>query len=362
MFASWSQRRRLDEGTPLRAAGFEPEALLAELNVIIPTHNRAEQLRTCLLGLGRQTQTFGDFDVTVVVDGSTDGTRELLAGLPTPFRLHAIYQARSGQHVARNRGVAAGSGRYCLFLDDDIDPCPGLIAVHLRLLRARSDAVGLGAMPMNVNPGADWFARCFAEQWNGHYARLETGHRAPRWMDCYGGNLSLSRMAFEQVGGFAPDIPASHDIELGYRLQRQGLSFVYLPEAVGIHAERKTGRELRAVLERHGRAAVELSRRHPGALPTLLGKFWQPRRRVAVLRRLLLALRVPPALLSGLGPTMGGLPRQRQWSRFVAGYCFWYGVRLAIRDSDFWRRLTQVTPNRTSSTPSVQSATPPVDS
>jgi peptidoglycan/xylan/chitin deacetylase (PgdA/CDA1 family)/GT2 family glycosyltransferase len=314
------------------------------LNVIIPTHNRADQLRTCLQGLGRQTQAVGDFEVTVVMDGSTDGTQELLTSLRTPFRLRAIYQPRSGQHVARNRGVADSSGRYCLFLDDDIDPSPGLIAAHLAMLRTRSDTVGLGAMPMTVDPGADWFGRWFAQQWDERYARLEAGLRVPRWVDCYGGNLSLPRTAFEKVGGFASDMPASHDIELGYRLQRQGLSFVYLPEAVGIHAERKTGRELKTVLERHGRAAVALYRRHPEVLPDILGSFGQPSRRIALARRLLLALHVSPTLLSCLGPTLCRVGRQRQWSHFVASYCYWFGVRGAIGDSDFWRRLTQATP------------------
>lgn len=341
MFAGWNQTRRLHDERARCSADWEPEPRLPELSVIIPTHNRVEHVRACLLSLCRQTQPVDDYDVTVVVDGSTDGTRELLAGLPTPFRLHVIHQPRSGQHVARNRGVAASSGQYCLFLDDDIDPSPGLIAAHLELMRARSDAVGLGAMPMGLDPDADWFVRCFAEQWDARYARLKSGRRVPTWLDCYGGNLSLSRIAFEQVGGFAPDIPASHDIELGYRLQCRGLSFVYLPDAVGVHAERKTGEQLRAVLVRHGSAAVELYRRHPGVLPDILGTFWQAGRRVAISRRMLLALSVPPALLPTFARLISGEARRRQWGRFVAGYCFWYGVRRAISDPDFWRSLTQ---------------------
>ena len=327
------------------------------MSVIIPTHNRVEHVRACLLSLGRQTQPPGDYDVTVVVDGSTDGTRELLAGLPVPFGLQVIYQNRSGQQVARNRGVAASSGRYCLFLDDDIDPAPGLIAAHLQLMRARPDAVGLGAMPMGLDPDADWFVRCFAEQWDARYARLKSGRRVPTWLDCYGGNLSLARIAFEQVGGFAPDIPASHDIELGYRLQRRGLSFVYLPDAVGVHAERKTGQQLRTVLERHGSAAVELCRRHPEVLPDILGTFWRAGRRVALFRRMLLARPMPPALLATFARLMSE-ERRRQWGRFVAGYCFWYGVRQAVSDPGFWRSLTQAAPARTP--PSVKQASPPV--
>jgi peptidoglycan/xylan/chitin deacetylase (PgdA/CDA1 family)/glycosyltransferase involved in cell wall biosynthesis len=343
MFINWTPTRRRRERVAQTLVRGVPGAFLAELNVIIPTHNRAGQLRRCLEGLGRQTQSPDDFDVTVVVDGSTDATGSLLADLTLPFRLSVIHQSRSGQQVARNRGAAATSGRYCLFLDDDIEPAPGLIAAHLRLLRGREDAVGLGAMPMTLAPEADWFARCFAEQWNTRYAGLDAGRWVPAWVDCYGGNLSLPRTAFEQVGGFAPDIPSSHDIELGHRLERQGFTFVYLPEAVGGHAERKTGRQLSAMLERHGRAAVELYRRHPGVLPSLLGSFARPSRRSATLRRVLLAMQLPPALLTEVGRVLGA-SRQRRWGRFLSGYCFWYGVRREVHQADLWWRLTHGTP------------------
>src|SRR5438128_6012175 len=79
------------------------------LTVIIPTYNRVEFLRACLESLRLQTQPPSDFEVVVVVDGSTDGTRELLGSLATPYRLRAIYQQNCGQHIARNSGAAVAT-------------------------------------------------------------------------------------------------------------------------------------------------------------------------------------------------------------------------------------------------------------
>ena len=63
-----------------------------------------------------------------MVDGSTYGTSGMLADLTTPYRLNVICQENSGQGAARNRGIYAATGRYCLFLDDDMKAYRGLVA------------------------------------------------------------------------------------------------------------------------------------------------------------------------------------------------------------------------------------------
>jgi len=63
-----------------------------ELSVVIPTYNRREYLRACLESLARQTASPEEFEVVVTVDGSTDGTIEMLASLPTPYALRVLTQ------------------------------------------------------------------------------------------------------------------------------------------------------------------------------------------------------------------------------------------------------------------------------
>ena len=74
-----------------------------EASIIIPTYNRAEKLRRCLEALSVQTQPAPDFEVVVVVDGSSDGTLEMLASFETSFELRVIQQPNAGQSVALNR-------------------------------------------------------------------------------------------------------------------------------------------------------------------------------------------------------------------------------------------------------------------
>jgi glycosyltransferase involved in cell wall biosynthesis len=74
-----------------------------DLSIVIPTHDRVERLRACLAALARQTQSAADFEVVVIVDGSTDGTMAMLQDFDAPYLLRPIWQENSGQPRALNR-------------------------------------------------------------------------------------------------------------------------------------------------------------------------------------------------------------------------------------------------------------------
>jgi peptidoglycan/xylan/chitin deacetylase (PgdA/CDA1 family)/GT2 family glycosyltransferase len=316
---------------------------MSELSVIIPTYNRRDRLRRCLEALGQQTQAVTDFDVIVVDDGSTDGTAEMLAHLTTPFALRVIQQPKGGQSVALNRGAEAAD-RYCLFLGDDVIAGRDFVAEHLKAQRAHGGVVAIGQLTTRPPVTADWFARCFAKDWSDHYARLNQGVRLPRWSDCYSGNMSVPRQTLLAAGGFAVDLPANFDVELGYRLQQHGAAIVYLPAAQGEHDDYKDYRRLLNDDEREGRILPELTRRHPALLSEYLSTFWDTSPRAVRLRKFFLALRIQPHRLARLKPPSRYKHRTREWFRFLRAYAFWYGVRHALTDQETWRRMTCRTP------------------
>jgi glycosyltransferase involved in cell wall biosynthesis len=318
--------------------------MMPDLSVVIPTHNGAERLRKCLESLIRQTLPPNSFETIVVVDGSTDHTARMLEDLNPPFRLVVIQQNNQGAGAARNTGVAAARGTYCVFLDDDIIADPELLAEHLRVQRAEEGVVGLGAIPTVVPSHTGWLVRCFVEYSNEHCVRLASGGRPTYWRDCYSGNMSVARAAFSSVGGFATDMPRGEDVELGYRLSEQGLSFVYIPGALGTEMQRKDPRQLVADFEENAVAATEIYRRHPRTLPDVIPDFsWQGAESVW-LRRLLLATGIPPRVLVAVGPLAGKENRIRAWYGFIHSYCYWRGVRRGLADPQSWWQLTHSTP------------------
>ncbi len=322
----------------------DADATPIEVSVIIPTYNHASMLRACLASLCHQTQPPNDFEVIVVIDGSTDDTRQMLTNLTTPFRLRTCWQDNSGQCAALNRGIDAAIGRYCVILDDDMIADPALIAAHLRVQREHNGVIGLGQITCDLPGHADGFARYLAEWWRGHYSRLNSGQRLPSFKDCFSGNLSAPRAALRAIGGFAPDLTRNFDIELGYRLVQFGLPAIYIRDAIGHQDYQKNFPAITRDAKNEGASEVDLYRRNPAMLPGLrLAAFNATSPRAVLLRRLLLALHVPIRPLAVVGPLLRRRHWEGEWYRFLYDLCYWRGVHRAVPDRDTWQRLTRGT-------------------
>jgi glycosyltransferase involved in cell wall biosynthesis len=314
---------------------------MIELSIIIPTYNRAGRLRGCLEALSRQTQPAGDFEVIVVVDGSTDGTAEMLRQFSAPYRLHTVWQENSGQPGALNRGISQAQGPYCLFLDDDIVADPRLVAEHLQAQRQHQNVVAIGRITLSSTSGG-WYAAAFARGWHDRYRRLDRKNVTVTWQDCYSGNMSAPRELLQACHGFATELVRNYDVELAYRLGKQGCTFIYLPDAIGCQDERKEFRDLSLDAQKAGMVDVALYQRDPQMLSEALASFAEGSWRKLLLRRLLLAFRVPPRFLELLGRLIKEPARQYSWYSFVQNLCYWRGVRQAA--AGLWPQLTSATP------------------
>jgi glycosyltransferase involved in cell wall biosynthesis len=312
-----------------------------ELSVVIATHNRRQMLRRCLDALAAQSQDPSSFEVLVADDGSSDGTAEMVEGLETPFALRLLRLEQGGKSAALNAAIAAGPAPVCLFIDDDVVASPELVAGHLAAHREDPKALGIGPLAQPPARSRDWFPQAHAAAWNERYAEL-AGRRLD-WNECYGGNFSAPLEALREVGGFATDLPAIEDIELGYRLAAAGCVPRYLPAAGATHEDEKPRARLIVDVERYGAFCAEFAERQPAARPKLLGWFLEPTPREVMLRRALQTLRVPPGLLASLGSLMPGAGRKRVWFGFVSRYVFWRGVRSGVSRKR-WRQTTRGVP------------------
>ena len=88
---------------------------MPQISVIIPVFNREEYIAEALTSVFQQT--FQDFEIILVDDGSTDRTLDIARGFGS--RVQIIKQTHLGAAVARNRGFQQSSGEYIAFLDSD---------------------------------------------------------------------------------------------------------------------------------------------------------------------------------------------------------------------------------------------------
>jgi glycosyltransferase involved in cell wall biosynthesis len=105
------------------------------VSVIIPTYNSAEYIEEALESVFEQT--FQDFEIIVVDDGSTDGTGEILKKYGD--RIRYIFQGNSGPASARNQGIRTALGEFIAFLDADDLWVPTKLEKQLELFRQRKD-------------------------------------------------------------------------------------------------------------------------------------------------------------------------------------------------------------------------------
>jgi glycosyltransferase involved in cell wall biosynthesis len=105
------------------------------VSVVIPAYNAAAFIKTSVESVLRQT--FRDFELIVVDDGSKDATLDMLA--PYGDRIHRLRQANAGVSRARNQGVARARGRWVAFLDADDVWKPTKLARQIEELHRRPE-------------------------------------------------------------------------------------------------------------------------------------------------------------------------------------------------------------------------------
>ena len=194
-------------------------------------------------------------EIVVVDDGSKVPVKPPLPWVRV-VRTPGIERSR-----ARNLGAVAASGRFLLFLDDDMEVLPGWIDAHLAKHQEGPDpllVVGSVQLP---------------DEWlNTPYGRFRSelevsglpaaGPASPSV--CTAQNMSMERRCFLGAGGFDPKISSAEDQDLASRVMKTGINVYYEPSARAIHHD--SNRDMVSYGRRHewgARAMAPFLRRYP---------------------------------------------------------------------------------------------------
>lgn len=246
-------------------------------SVVVPTFNRISTLRLCLRGL--LNQSYPDYEIIVVDDGSTDGTAE---ALPQEFpAIRYFHQKNAGPAAARNRGIQAAHGEIIAFTDDDCLAPTDWLACLDAGFRRYPEVVGVGGpllAPTDIRP-TNLIARYEQHVVQVHYhardQEIVAGFNCPA-----GGtnNMAYRRSALQASGGFDESFPypAAEDADLKWRLAQTGAQFLYLPVTL-THLQSYTWPAFRRQQFVRGQGRVYFDRKwgsRPTALRVLLRFGW----------------------------------------------------------------------------------------
>ncbi len=247
-----------------------------KISLIIPTYNKVNRLKYLLESLCIQDAEI-PFTVIIVDDGSTDGSKMLIEKYRSRIDLKVYTIQNSGRSHARNVGLEMAKTKYVIFCDDDMILPPAYVKENYTILSKNKEVLvhgkiyNLPYLSFFEDPESGTIFPEIIEKSKGNiehikkylittdivnnqeelekqrrislqekYAKeiYEKNIEELFFLMCTGGNFSCRRELLLQVGGFNEEIDlkwGTEDIELGYRLQKSGVDFLYSQETYNYH-------------------------------------------------------------------------------------------------------------------------------
>lgn len=245
------------------------------LSVIIPTRLTDARCSRTLLTLSKQDIDPTLVQIVVIGDGISPDSLESIRSMRMPYQMKVIAQPHRGVAAARNRGAAEASGDHLLFVDDDMDLSIDFLRQVVRRLAEGADVV-----LSDIRIG-DWVRDTLPVR---VARRQEQDARQARRLgrqlvfeDMVFAATAIRRAVFERAGGFDPSFSAgdaygNEDIELGYRLLRNGVDIRRALEAVAYSDRPHELSILLARARKVGANDVRLARKHPELAAALFGR------------------------------------------------------------------------------------------
>lgn len=237
---------------------------MRKYSVIIPVYNRPDELQELLSCLS--VQTFRNFEVIIIEDGSKIKADRVVASFQTRLDIHYFYKENGGQGFARNTGFEKASGDYFILLDSDALIEPDYLAIVDAKLN--QNYVDLYGGPDTDHPSFSPIQKAISYSMTSFFTT--GGIRGKK--NNMGGtfhprsfNMGLSRTVWERTGGFLTS-RMGEDILFSIAALRLGFKSALIPEAFIYHKRRTEFAQFFRQLKFFGRARINIARFYPDEL------------------------------------------------------------------------------------------------
>jgi glycosyltransferase involved in cell wall biosynthesis len=224
---------------------------MPRVSVIIPTYNRAHFIAEAIESV--LAQSFRDFEIIVVDDGSTDNTRSVISSFPVRY----MYQENQGPVIARNRGIDLAQSKYLVFLDSDDVFMGNALERGVKVLDRHPEVAFSYGQAYLIDEEGHVFGLRKAKY---KHSCTQTGKDEIARFLVYGNQIPtctamVRRSCLDEVGWFDPAFSSgSEDFDLWVRLaKRYAVAYIAEPLAkYRVHCGGLgTGRELDEIEESH---------------------------------------------------------------------------------------------------------------
>ena len=232
-------------------------------SVIIPVYNRPDEVDELLYSL--TTQTFQDFEVIVVEDGSSVPCKQVVDGYADKLDIHYYYKPNSGPGQTRNYAAERSRGDYLLILDSDcILPDGYLAAVEAELSRKPADAFGGPDRAhdsfSDVQKAINYSMTSFFTTGGIRGGKKKMDKFYPRSF-----NMGIRREVYKALGGFSK-MRFGEDIDFSIRIFRNEYACRLFPDAWVYHKRRTDLKKFFKQVHNSGIARINLYKKYPDSL------------------------------------------------------------------------------------------------
>jgi cellulose synthase/poly-beta-1,6-N-acetylglucosamine synthase-like glycosyltransferase len=230
-------------------------------SVVIPVYNRPHEVEELLASLAKQT--YKDFEVILVEDGSTINSEKVFEQYASQLLIRYYVKPNTGPGPSRNFGFEQARGMYFVVFDSDcILPAHYFEAVEKALSEDNLDAWG------GPDRGHENFTS--VQQAMGYTMSsflttggIRGGKKHVGWFQPRSFNMGISRTVFEKTGGFRFDRFAE-DIEFSIRMRKSGFRVALIPDAYVYHKRRTSLGQFYQQVFNFGRGRIQVGRIHAG--------------------------------------------------------------------------------------------------
>lgn len=186
------------------------------ISVVIPLFNKENSIQATLQSVC--LQSFADFEVIVVDDGSTDESGIIAESFPDK-RVHVIHKSNGGVSSARNRGIKESKGEFIAFLDADDQWDKHYLQEQVHLIEDYPDAAMWGINFAELS-GGEMIRRLETGLPEGFRGYVENYFQIPgRVSDLFcSSSVVIHKDVFSLVGGFDENLKYSEDIDMWFRI------------------------------------------------------------------------------------------------------------------------------------------------
>ena len=229
-------------------------------SIIIPVYNRPQEVDELLESLC--SQTFNDFEVVVVEDGSTEKCDTVCKKYKEQLSLNYFFKPNSGPGPSRNYGAERSQGEYLIILDSDvIVPENYLEIIKEELDREPCDAFG---GPDRAHPSFTPIQKAIKYSMTSFFTTggIRGGKQKLDKFYPRSFNLGIKKSVYEALGGFAP-MRYGEDIDLSTRIFKNGYSCRLFSEAFVYHKRRVKFSSFFRQVKHSGEARIVLKNKYP---------------------------------------------------------------------------------------------------